>query len=239
LAALDAAEAAAVAQVASTAAAVVSPNSKKRPAQAHAEWDFTDDELAGEYGGGGAEEPPTPGDDDDDATAVARHSSCSSSSSFGPPVGLAAAALYQPVPPPHRPPPAAERAAPAATFRPAAASGDPAASLRQHFGHDAFRAGQGAVVAAVLAKRDVAVFWTTGSGKSLCYQLPSLHLGHGTFTVVVSPLLALIQDQVRGWRFFNLLYFKKNVRRFNEQIISSAVRAPLEASAGRCHARMA
>lgn len=208
MAALDAAEAAAVAQVASTAAAVVSPNSKKRPAQAHAEWDFTDDELAGEYGGGAAQEPPTPGDDDD-ATAVARHSSCSSSSSFGPPVGLAAAALYQPVPPPHRPPPAAERAAPAATFRPAAASGDPAASLRQHFGHDAFRAGQGAVVAAVLAKRDVAVFWTTGSGKSLCYQLPSLHLGHGTFTVVVSPLLALIQDQVRGWRFFKLLYFKK------------------------------
>ena len=66
MAALDAAEAAAVAQVASTAAAVVSPNSKKRPAQAHAEWDFTDDELAGEYGGGAAQEPPTPGDDDDE-----------------------------------------------------------------------------------------------------------------------------------------------------------------------------
>ena len=53
------------------------------------------------------------------------------------------------------------------------------------------------MVAAVLEhKKDAAVFWTTGSGKSLCYQLPSLHLGGLSFTVVVSPLLALIQDQV-------------------------------------------
>ena len=83
------------------------------------------------------------------------------------------------------------------------ALGDPAASLRQYFGHDAFRAGQGAVVAAVLAKQDVAVFWTSGSGKSLCYQLPSLHLDNGTFTLVVSPLLALIQDQVG---FFGVVF---------------------------------
>ena len=42
----------------------------------------------------------------------------------------------------------------------------------------------------------MAVFWATGQGKSLCYQLPSLHRGSDTVTLVVSPLLALIQDQV-------------------------------------------
>ena len=69
-----------------------------------------------------------------------------------------------------------------------------AASLLRYFGYDEFREGQEEVVNAVLAKRDVAVFWATGRGKSLCYQLPALHMGQTA--VVVSPLVSLMQDQV-------------------------------------------
>lgn len=66
--------------------------------------------------------------------------------------------------------------------------------LRQRFGHPAFRDGQRAVVEHVAAGRDALVVMPTGAGKSLCYQLPALALG-GT-TLVVSPLLALMKDQV-------------------------------------------
>ena len=86
------------------------------------------------------------------------------------------------------------------TTRPAAplkaVTGDPAATLERCFGFGEFRSGQREVVEAVLQGKDVAVFWATGQGKSLCYQLPSLHRGPGSLTLVVSPLLALIQDQV-------------------------------------------
>ena len=47
---------------------------------------------------------------------------------------------------------------------------------------------------AVLSGRDVAVFWATGKGKSLCYQVPALHTGK--LVVVVSPLISLMNDQV-------------------------------------------
>jgi len=62
------------------------------------------------------------------------------------------------------------------------------------FGHRAFRPGQEAAVRAALDRRDALVVMPTGSGKSLCYQLPAL--GALRFTVVVSPLVALMQDQV-------------------------------------------
>jgi ATP-dependent DNA helicase RecQ len=62
------------------------------------------------------------------------------------------------------------------------------------FGHAAFRPGQQEAVQAALEKRDVLVVMPTGSGKSLCYQLPAL--GALRFTIVVSPLVALMQDQV-------------------------------------------
>jgi ATP-dependent DNA helicase RecQ len=67
-------------------------------------------------------------------------------------------------------------------------------TLRRHFGHEAFRPGQEAVVAAVLAARDVLAVMPTGSGKSLGYQLPAVVLP-GT-TLVVSPLISLMKDQV-------------------------------------------
>ncbi|MEJ2482511.1 MAG: ATP-dependent DNA helicase [Gemmatimonadota bacterium] len=70
--------------------------------------------------------------------------------------------------------------------------------LESVFGHDRFRPGQAAVVAAILDGRDVLAVRATGFGKSLCYQLPALLLPRPT--VVVSPLIALMQDQVEGLR---------------------------------------
>ena len=67
-------------------------------------------------------------------------------------------------------------------------------TLQRVFGFSQLRPGQEAVVSAVLAGRSAAAIFPTGSGKSLCYQLPALHLPH--LTLVVSPLLALMQDQL-------------------------------------------
>jgi ATP-dependent DNA helicase RecQ len=75
---------------------------------------------------------------------------------------------------------------------------DLAASLHQHFGFRAFRPGQEQAVRAAIAGRDSLVVMPTGSGKSLCYQLPALM--RDDLTVVVSPLVALMQDQVDGLR---------------------------------------
>src|SRR3954451_23091876 len=72
------------------------------------------------------------------------------------------------------------------------------ASLQQHFGFRAFRPGQQEAVEAALAGRDSLVVMPTGSGKSLCYQLPALLRDDPT--VVASPLVALMQDQVDGLR---------------------------------------
>src|SRR6185436_120046 len=66
--------------------------------------------------------------------------------------------------------------------------------LRAYFGHVRFRDGQEQVVAAVLGGRDVLAVMPTGSGKSLGYQLPAVILPG--LTLVVSPLIALMKDQV-------------------------------------------
>jgi ATP-dependent DNA helicase RecQ len=67
-------------------------------------------------------------------------------------------------------------------------------ALRATFGLDRLRPGQREVIEAVLAGRDTLAIMPTGAGKSLCYQLPALHLEG--MTVVVSPLIALMNDQV-------------------------------------------
>src|SRR5919199_3158794 len=67
-------------------------------------------------------------------------------------------------------------------------------ALKHFFGYDAFRPGQRQIVEEALAQRDLLVIMPTGGGKSLCFQLPAL-LKPG-LTVVVSPLIALMQDQV-------------------------------------------
>ncbi|MFW6350728.1 MAG: DEAD/DEAH box helicase, partial [Thiohalospira sp.] len=72
--------------------------------------------------------------------------------------------------------------------------GDPRTVLREVFGFDAFRPLQGEAVETVTAGRDALVVLPTGGGKSLCYQVPALARA-GT-AVVVSPLIALMGDQV-------------------------------------------
>ena len=72
------------------------------------------------------------------------------------------------------------------------------ALLKEIFGFDAFRPGQGEIVDAVAQGENVLAIMPTGGGKSLCYQLPALM--RGGVTVVISPLIALMRDQVRGLR---------------------------------------
>jgi RecQ family ATP-dependent DNA helicase len=73
----------------------------------------------------------------------------------------------------------------------------PVDALQQRFGFKAFRPNQSEVVAAVLAGHDVLVLQPTGAGKSLCYQLPSVIFPPYRLTLVVCPLIVLMEDQVR------------------------------------------
>jgi len=68
------------------------------------------------------------------------------------------------------------------------------ATLHKYFGYNRFRHQQLDVIQAISSGRDAAVFWATGAGKSICYQLPALHLEKTV--VVVSPLISLMTDQV-------------------------------------------
>jgi len=75
---------------------------------------------------------------------------------------------------------------------------DLAAAILRHFGHSTFRPGQERAAQAVLEGRDVVAVMPTGAGKSICYQLPAMLLDGVTF--VVSPLIALMKDQVDALR---------------------------------------
>ncbi|HLP89818.1 MAG TPA: DNA helicase RecQ [Nostocaceae cyanobacterium] len=75
-------------------------------------------------------------------------------------------------------------------------------ALKYHFGYDQFRPGQRQIIEDALQNRDLLVVMPTGGGKSLCFQLPAL-LKKGVM-VVVSPLIALMQDQVEALRNNNI-----------------------------------
>ena len=70
----------------------------------------------------------------------------------------------------------------------------PKSILKQHFGYEGFRPGQEKVVSAILGGRDSLAIMPTGAGKSLCFQVPAIMMD-GT-TLVISPLISLMQDQV-------------------------------------------
>src|ERR1041384_3922346 len=105
---------------------------------------------------------------------------------------------------------------------------DAVASLRQHFGFDDFREGQREVIGSILEGKDAVVVMPTGSGKSLCYQLPAMILDG--VTLVVSPLIALMKDQVDALQARGL-----PATFINSSISESEQRARIEALRRREH----
>jgi ATP-dependent DNA helicase RecQ len=106
---------------------------------------------------------------------------------------------------------------------------NPVQALKHYFGYDRFRLAQEAIIQAALEGRDVLAIMPTGGGKSICFQLPAL-LKPG-LTVVVSPLIALMQDQVMalqdngiGATFLNSSVSGLEVQTRVQQVLTGAVK---------------
>jgi ATP-dependent DNA helicase RecQ len=102
-------------------------------------------------------------------------------------------------------------------------------SLKHYFGHEQFRFEQRRIIEQVLKNQDVLVIMPTGGGKSLCYQLPALL--RGGVTIVVSPLIALMQDQVValqdngiGATFLNSTLSMEEVRSRETALLSGSIK---------------
>jgi ATP-dependent DNA helicase RecQ len=102
-------------------------------------------------------------------------------------------------------------------------------ALKQYFGYTSFRAGQREIIEATLAGRDALAIMPTGGGKSICFQLPAL-LQTGV-TIVVSPLIALMQDQVMalkengiGATFLNSTLGYEETRQRSQAILNGAIK---------------
>ncbi|MDJ0575679.1 MAG: DNA helicase RecQ [Xenococcaceae cyanobacterium MO_234.B1] len=103
------------------------------------------------------------------------------------------------------------------------------AALKHFFGYDRFRAGQKQIIQDAIADRDLLIIMPTGGGKSLCFQLPAL-LKSG-LTIVVSPLIALMQDQVDalqdngiGATFLNSTLTSEQERSRQQEILEGKIK---------------
>jgi ATP-dependent DNA helicase RecQ len=102
---------------------------------------------------------------------------------------------------------------------------NPLQILQKHFGYSSFRLEQEAIVQAVLAQRDTLVLMPTGGGKSLCYQVPALCFPG--LTVVISPLIALMKNQVDALRLngINAAFLNSTQTPAEQNAVVDAVRA--------------
>ncbi|MBR3629392.1 MAG: DNA helicase RecQ [Oscillospiraceae bacterium] len=101
--------------------------------------------------------------------------------------------------------------------------------LKQYYGYDSFRKGQRELIGHILAGEDVLGIMPTGAGKSVCYQIPALLLPG--LTIVISPLISLMQDQVTALRtngvpaaFLNSSLDEDTYRRTLQQVFRGEIR---------------